>query len=95
MDTEVLRQKLREQFDVRLTEALSAVQSAADGQWIAASEWEIREIFQKLTAECFRDLIQARLDDHPLASQEAFSPGRRQSAARQRRASGPGSDRRR
>ena len=75
MDTEVLRQKLREKFDLRLTEALSAVQSAPDGQWIAAGEWEIRDIFQKLTAECFRDPVQARLDAHPLASQEVFSPG--------------------
>ena len=93
MDTEVLRQKLTAQFDVRLTEALTAVQAAPDGHWIAASEWEIRDIFQKLTAECFRDLVQARLDDHPLASQEAFSPGGRPGAARQRRSSGSRSDR--
>ena len=48
MDTEVLRQKLREQFDIRLTEALSAVQSAADGQWISHSLAAIREILCKL-----------------------------------------------
>ena len=95
MDTEVLRRKLREKFDVRLNEALSAVQSAPDGQWIAASEWEIRDLFQKLTAECFRDLAQARLDDHPLASQEVFSPGGRRSSARQRHSSGSGADGRR
>jgi len=95
MDTEVVKQKLRAQFEVRLEEALSAVQKAPDGQWIAGSEWEIRDIFQKLTAECFQDLVQARLDSHPLASQEAFSPCGRGSVAGQRRSPGPGSDRRR
>jgi hypothetical protein len=31
----------------------AAVDDAPDGQWIAASEWEVRDIFQKLTADCF------------------------------------------
>jgi hypothetical protein len=44
MDTEVLTQNLRAQFEVRLEAALSAAQKAPDGQWIAASEWEIHAI---------------------------------------------------
>ena len=95
MDTEVLKQKLRAQFERRMEEALSAVQKAPDGQWIAASEWEIRDIFQKLTAECFQDLVQARLESHPLASQEAFSPCGGRNVAGQGRSPGLGSDRRR
>jgi hypothetical protein len=46
-----------------------------------------------LTTECFQSLVQSRLDNHPLASQEAFSPCGRGGVAKQGRSSGPGSDR--
>jgi hypothetical protein len=95
MDTEVLKRKLRAQFDARLDEALLAVQAAPDGRWLAGSEWQIRDIFQRLTTECFQSLVQFRLDTHPLTSQEAFSPCGRDGVAKQGRSPGPGSDHRR
>ena len=50
MDKEVLKRQLTERCQQALDEALRAVDEAPDGQWIAASEWEVRDIFQKLTA---------------------------------------------
>src|SRR5580658_10093343 len=74
MDKEVLKRQLTERCQQALDEALRAVDEAPDGQWIAASEWEVRDIFQKLTADCFGQLVQRRMDHLPSASQAAFSP---------------------
>src|ERR1700733_2807236 len=74
MDKEVLKRQLTERCQQALDEALRAVDEAPDGQWIAASEWEVRDIFQKLTADCFGQMIQERIDRLPSASQAAFSP---------------------
>jgi hypothetical protein len=96
MDKEVLKRQLTERFQQSLDLALKAVDAAPDGQWIAASEWEVRDIFQKLTADCFGQMIQRRVDKLPSASQAAFSPDARGGAdAEQGNPSGAGTDRRR
>jgi hypothetical protein len=74
MDMEILKERLTERFRQSLDSALEAVNQAPDGHWIDASEWEVREIFQKLTADCFQAAIQERLNGLPSASQAAFSP---------------------
>jgi hypothetical protein len=76
MDKEVLKRQLTERFQQSLDSALKAM-DAPDGQWIAASEWEVRDIFQKLTSDCFGQMIQRRIDQLPSASQAAFSPDAR------------------
>ena len=75
MDREVLKRQLTERCQRALDEALTAVDRAPDGQWIAASEWTVRDIFQKLTADCFGRMIQGRVEGLPSASRAAFSPG--------------------
>lgn len=96
MDKEVLKRQLTERFQRSLESALQAVDAAPDGQWIAASEWQVRDIFQKLTADCFGQLIQQRIEQLPSASQAAFSPGGGgQADAEQRPAPRAGADRRR
>ena len=96
MDKEVLKRQLTEQFQQSLESALKAVDEAPDGQWIAASEWEVREIFQKLTADCFGQMIQHRIDHLPSASQAVFSPdGRTGGVAAQRKPRRAGADGRR
>jgi hypothetical protein len=98
MDKEVLRRRLRERFEAALDGAVAAVEGAPDGQWVAGSEWQVREVFQKLMADCFRDVLQARADAHPTASQAAFSPsspcgrGGPAAAAEQGGALGAGAD---
>jgi hypothetical protein len=96
MDKEVLKRQLTERCQQALDEALRAVNEVPDGQWIAASEWEVRDIFQKLTADCFGQIIQQRIDGLPSASQAAFSPdGRGGGVAAQRKPGRAGADRRR
>jgi len=96
MDKEVLKRQLTERFRQSLDSALKAVDDAPDGQWIAASEWEVRDIFQKLTADCFGQLVQRRMDQLPSASQAAFSPDAGSRAAtEQGRPSRAGAHRRR
>lgn len=75
MDKEVLKRRLTERFRQSLAEALAAVEAAPDGQWIAASEWQVRETFQRLTAECYQEMVQGRIDAAPSATRAAFSPG--------------------
>ncbi len=96
MDKDVLKLQLTERCQQALDEALRAVDDAPDGQWIAASEWEVRDIFQKLTADCFGQMIQGRVDRLPSASQAAFSPGGRiVGSAAQGNSPGAGADGRR
>jgi len=96
MDKEVLKRQLTERCRQALDEALRAVDEAPDGQWIAASEWEVRDIFQKLNTDCFGQIIQHRIDRLPSASQAAFSPcGWSDAVAGQGRPRGAGADRRR
>lgn len=92
MDRESIKRALKQQFDQSLDKALDAVEQAPDGQWIAASEWQVREIFQKLMSESYQQLLQARMD---AASQAAFSPSGPPSAQEQGKASGPRAHRRR
>lgn len=74
MDKEALKRRLTERFQQALAEALAAVDAAPDGRWIAASEWQVRDAFQRLTAECYREMIQGRIDAQPAAPGAAFSP---------------------
>ena len=92
MDRDALKRSLKEQFEQSLEKALDAVEQAPDGRWIAASEWQVREIFQKLMSECYQTMLQARMDAAP---QAAFSPSRPQPAKEQGKTSDPCAHRRR
>jgi hypothetical protein len=53
MDRDALKRQLTGAFQQSLEEAMDAVEQAPDGQWIAASEWQVRQAFQDLTARSF------------------------------------------
>jgi hypothetical protein len=72
MDRDALKRELTEQFHQSLAEAMDAVEQAPDGAWIAASEWQVREAFQRLTAQAFERILQAKLDTAKKGG--AFSP---------------------
>ena len=72
MDRDALKRELTEQFQQSLDQAMDAVERAPDGAWISASEWEIRELFQKLTAQAYERILQAKLDAAEKSG--AFSP---------------------
>jgi hypothetical protein len=92
MDREALKRELTGHFQQSLDQAMDAVEQAADGAWISASEWQVRELFQKLTAQAFERILQAKLD---AAEPAAFSPGAGPQAARQGPARPERADRRR
>jgi len=71
MDREAIKRELTQQFQQSLEEAIDAVEKAPDGRWIAASEWQIRQIFQDLMQQSFQKLLQAKLN---AADEAAFSP---------------------
>ena len=71
MDREAIKRELTQQFHQSLDKAIDSVEKAPDGRWIAASEWQIRQIFQELMQESFQKLLQAKLD---AADEAAFSP---------------------
>lgn len=78
MDRDALKRELTQHFQQSLDQAMEAVERAPDGAWISASEWQVRELFQKLTAQAFERIVQAKID---AADPAAFSPcGAAQSA---------------
>jgi hypothetical protein len=84
MDRDALKRELTEQFQHSLDQAMDAVQRAPDGAWIAASEWEVRAVFQKLTAQAFERILQAKMDAAAIKP-AAFSPGGQGKTAEQRK----------
>jgi hypothetical protein len=72
MDRESIKRELTDLFQQSLDQAIEAVERAPDGQWIAASEWQIRNIFQRLQQQSYEKLLQRRLE---AADEAAFSPG--------------------
>jgi hypothetical protein len=92
MDREAIKRELTEQFQQSLEEAIEAVERAPDGRWIAASEWQIREIFQRLMQQSYEKLLQRKLD---AANEAAFSPWGPGQAAQQGQAGGGRADGRR
>lgn len=83
MDKDVLKKRLMASCEAHLDKAMAAVESAPDGQWIAASEWAVREAFQDLMRDCFQDMVQSRVNAEPSAKQAAFSPSRGCGSSRQ------------
>jgi hypothetical protein len=75
MDEDVLQQHLDDLCKKAVAEARAAVDAAPDGRWIAASEWQVRDVFQRLTRDCYQAMLQAKADAHPTASGAVFSPG--------------------
>ena len=73
MDRDALTRELTLDFEQSLGQAMDAVQRAPDGSWIAASEWQVREAFQKLTTHAFERILQAKLDSAGTVP-AAFSP---------------------
>ena len=75
MDKEVLKEQLAERFQVALDGVLAAVEAAPEGRWIEASEWVVRERFQKLMRDCYQDVLQARIQSTPQEVAGGFERG--------------------
>jgi hypothetical protein len=74
MDREVAMHQMTERFQELYRKAMDAVDCAPDGQWITASEFVFRDVFQQLMKEAYEAAIQARIDAQSAADKAAFSP---------------------
>jgi len=74
MDRDVLMPPMTERFQELYHRALDALDSAPDGQWIAASEWAFRDAFLQLMKESYQAGRQSKVDAYPTAQAAAFSP---------------------
>jgi hypothetical protein len=84
MDREVLKKQWRERFDEAMNQMIESVDQAPDGRWIAASEWQVRQAGQDLIRDCYRAILQARIDRTPAAPLPPFSPSTGRAPAQQR-----------
>ena len=67
---EAFAEAMREEVDQYLKQSMDAVNEAPDGNWIAGSEEQVREITAKIRQRCFEQAIQKRVD----AAEAAFPP---------------------
>ena len=61
---------MRNEVEQYLKEMMQAVNEAPDGNWIAGSEEQVRDIAGKMRQRCFEQAIQNRVD----AAEAAFPP---------------------
>jgi hypothetical protein len=67
---EAFAESMRGEVEQHLKEMMQAVNDAPDGNWIAGSEEQVRDIAAKLRQRCFERAIQERVD----AAEAAFPP---------------------
>ena len=66
-------ESMRDEVEQYLKEMMQAVNEAPDGNWIAGSEEQVRDIAGKMRQRCFEQAIQNRVD----AAEAAFPPSAR------------------
>jgi hypothetical protein len=70
VSSEAFADSMREEFEQYLKQIMDAVNDAPDGNWIAGSEEQVRDITAKMRQRCFEQAIQQRVD----AAEAAFPP---------------------
>jgi hypothetical protein len=70
VSSEAFADSMREEFEQYLKLIMDAVNDAPDGNWIAGSEEQVRDITAKMRQRCFEQAIQQRVD----AAEAAFPP---------------------
>ncbi len=71
--TQEFVQSLKEQTEAYLKSVMDAVNLAPDGQWIAGSEEQVRDLSEDFRRQVFQQAVQQRID----AAEAAFSPSAR------------------
>ena len=67
---EAFVESMRDEVEQYLKQIMEAVNDAPDGNWIAGSEEQVRDIAGKIRQRCFEQAIQKRVD----AAEAAFPP---------------------
>jgi hypothetical protein len=66
-------ESMRDEVEQYLKQVMEAVNDAPDGNWIAGSEEQVRDIAAKMRQRCFEQAVQKRVD----AAEAAFPPSAR------------------
>jgi hypothetical protein len=61
---------MKQEMDQYLQEVMEAVNNAADGEWIAGSEEQVRDLSAEMRRRVFEAAVQKRVD----AAEAAFPP---------------------
>jgi hypothetical protein len=61
---------MKQEMEEYLKEVMEAVNSAADGEWIAGSEEQVRDLSAEMRRKVFERAVQKRVD----AAEAAFPP---------------------
>jgi hypothetical protein len=64
---------MKQEMEQYLKEVMEAVNSAADGEWIAGSEEQVRDLSAEIRRRVFEAAVQQRVD----AAEAAFPPSAR------------------
>ena len=74
---ESFAESMHDEIEKYLKQIMEAVNDAPDGNWIAGSEEQVRDISAKLRQRCFEQAIQKRADAAEAAFPPSASPGDR------------------
>ena len=66
-------ESMKQEFEEFATKVMDAVNDAPDGQWIAGSEEQVRDLCAEMRRKIFERALQRRLD----AAEAAFPPSAR------------------
>jgi hypothetical protein len=66
-------ESMKEEFEEFAKQVMEAVNDAPDGQWIAGSEEQVRDLCAEMRRKVFERAVQKRVD----AAEAAFSPSAR------------------
>ena len=86
MSQDAVRRQMDEAWNKAREELLAVMKGAPQDSIISGTEWQVREIQQRLARECFQIMVQNKVDQ---MRQGAFSPGEPPASS----AAGPAADR--
>lgn len=81
MKPDAVRQRMDELWAKAREELLRVMEGAPPDSIISGTEWQVREIQQRLARECFELMVQNKVDQLDQTPRGAFSPDRESGTA--------------
>ena len=76
MSHDAVRKQMDELWAKARDELLKVMEGAPPDSIISGTEWQVREIQQRLARECFQLMVQSKVDRLDQTPQGDFSPGK-------------------
>lgn len=80
MSHDTVRKQMDELWSKAREELLGVMEGAPPDSIISGTEWQVREIQQRLARECFQLMVQSKVDRLDQTPPGAFSPGKHPAA---------------